>query len=55
MKEGTVRQPWGPWAGACVFQMDVVQGWQFGNLRGFATADAARARRALPLLSYELV
>lgn len=43
MKERTVRQSLRPWAGACVFHMDVVHGWQFGNLCGFAAVvvDAA--------------
>lgn len=53
MKEGTVRQSLCPWAGARVFHVDVVHGWQFGNLCGFAAAvvDAAGAGRALPFLS----
>lgn len=57
MQKGTVRQPLCPWARACVFHVDVVHGWQLGNLCGFAAAvdDAARAGRALPLLSYEFV
>lgn len=57
MKEGTARQSWCPGAGACVFHMDIVHGWQFGNLSGFAAAaaDSTRARRALPFLSYEFV
>ena len=43
MKEGTVRQSLCPWAGARVFHVHVVHGWQFGNLCGFAAAvvDAA--------------
>lgn len=58
MKEGAARQSWCPRAGACVFHVDIVHGWQFGNLSGFAAAAAAataRARRALPFLSYEFV
>lgn len=57
MKEGTVRQSLGPWDGACMFHMDVVHGWQFGNLCRFAAtvADIARAQRALSFLSYEFV
>lgn len=53
MKEGTVRQSLCPWAGARVFHVDVVHGWQFGNLCGFAAAvvDAAGAGRALSFLS----
>lgn len=35
MKEGTVGQSLCPWAGACVFHVDVVHGRQFGNLGGF--------------------
>lgn len=57
MEEGTVRQSLCPWAGARVLHVDIVHGWQFGNLGGFAAAvvDAARAGRALPFLSYEFV
>jgi hypothetical protein len=57
MKEGIVRQSLCPWDGACVFHVDVVHGWQFGNLCGFAAAvvDTAGARRALSFLSYEFV
>lgn len=56
MQEGTVRQSLRPWDGARVFHVDVVHGWQFGNLCGLAAvADAAGAGGALSLLSYELV
>lgn len=57
MKEGTVRQSWGPRDGACVFHVDVVHGWQSGKLCRFAAtvADVARARRAFSFLSYEFV
>lgn len=43
MQKGTVRQSLCPWARACVFHVDVVHGWQFGHLCGFAAAvdDAA--------------
>lgn len=45
MKEGIVRQSLCPCDGACMFHVDVVHGWHFGNLCGFAAAvvDAARA------------
>lgn len=45
MKEGTVRQSLCPGASARVFHVDVVHGWQFGNLCGFTAAvvDAAGA------------
>lgn len=57
MEEGIVRQSWRPWDGACVFHVDVVHSWQFGNLCRFAAAHANRARawRALSFLSYESV
>lgn len=38
MEEGAVCQSMCPWAGACVLPVDVVHGWQFGNLGGFAAA-----------------
>lgn len=56
MKEGTVRQSLCPGAGARVFHVDVVHGWQFGNLCGFTVAvDATGAGRALSLLAHEFV